>query len=135
MYFLILRPLFLKTEYHFFEGGMGGFKSFCLERSKQWGSLSLSQKIAGRMVTQPTQNFWSVVRILVGGDGGAVFTREGFEVITKKTPVSCITIRPLLGLRRKGAPLLGAACVTDKKTQTVCFCVTDCWPDCVSTSL
>ena len=50
-----------------------------------------------------------------GGGGGAVFTRQGFEPPTKKTPVSCSTIRPLLGLRRKVSPLLGAASATDKK--------------------
>ena len=33
------------------------------------------------------------------------------------------------GPRRKVSPLLGAAFATDKKKpQTVCFCLTDCWP-------
>ena len=50
-----------------------------------------------------------------GGGGGAAFTRPGFEPPTKKASVSCIAIRPLLGLRRMVSPLLGAACATDKK--------------------
>ena len=50
-----------------------------------------------------------------GGGGGAVFPRPGFEPPTKKTPVSCITIWPLLGLRQKVSALLGAASATDKK--------------------
>ena len=50
-----------------------------------------------------------------GGGGGAISTQPGFEPPTKKTPVSCITIRPLLELRRNVSPLLGAASATDKK--------------------
>ena len=115
MDFLILRPLSLKTEYHFFEGG--GVKSFRSEGSKQWGSLSLSHN---RRSSGDAADAKFLVggsnpgRRNVGGGGGAVFTRPGFESPTKKTLVSCITIRPLLGLR-KASPLLGAASATDKK--------------------
>ena len=48
-----------------------------------------------------------------GGGAAAVFTRPGFE--PGKTSVSCITIRPLLGLKHLISPLLGAAFATDKK--------------------
>ena len=46
MVVLILRPLPLKTGYHFFEGGWGGgvgggggVKSFCLIGYKHWGRM------------------------------------------------------------------------------------------------
>ena len=122
MDFLILRPLSPETGYHFFEkGGVGwggGVKSFRSEGSKHWGSLSLSHNrrsngnaadakflVGGSNPGRPT----------VGVGGGAVFTRPGFEPPTKKTPASCITIRPLLGLRQMVSPLLGASSATDKK--------------------
>ena len=98
---------------------MGGVKSFRSEGSKQWGSTLLTHNycsngnaadvkftVGGSNSGRPT---------LGGGGGGAKFTRPGFKPPTKKTPVSCITIRPLLDLRRKVSPLLGAASATDKK--------------------
>ena len=113
-------------------GVWGGVKSFRSEGSKQWGNLSVSRN-------RRSNGNAADAKIFVGGSnpgrwtvgasrGGAVFSRPGFEPPTEKTPVSSITIRPLLGLRRKVSPLLGAASATDKKTQTVCFCLTDCWP-------
>ena len=84
----------------------------------EWGSLSLSHNRRSNGNTADTK--FSVGgsnpgRPTVGGGGGAVSTRLGFESPTKKPPVSCITIRPLLGLRRKVSPMLGAASATDKK--------------------
>ena len=153
MDFLIMRPLPPKTGYHFFEGGVGGegVKSFCSKASKQWGRTSL------------THNCWSNgnaadVKFSVGGSnpgrltfggggggGGVKFTLTGFEPPTKEAPVSCTTIRPLLGLSQRVSPLLGAASATDKEPMFcqkhmfcipvqdclylfVCFCLTDCWP-------
>ena len=107
MDFLILRPLSPKTGYHCFEGGGGGggggSKVFA-QKAPSSGEASCYHTTAGRMVTQP-----------VGGGSGAVFTRPGFEPPTNRSAVSYTTIRPLLGLRRKISPLLGAASATDKK--------------------
>ena len=47
--------------------------------------------------------------------GGAKVGRLGFEPPTTRMPVSCVTTRPLLGLRRRASLLLGAASATDKK--------------------
>ena len=111
MDFLILRPLSPKTRYHFFEGvgvgvgGGAGVKSFRSEGSKQWGSLVLSHNHRSNGNTADAKFF----RILVGR-----LLAAGCQPPTKKTPV-CITIRPLLGLRRKVSALLGAASATDKK--------------------
>ena len=98
-------------------------KSFRSEGSKQWGSLSLSHNrrsngnaADAKFLVGGSNPGWPTV----GGGGSAVFTRPGFEPPTKKTPVSCII------LRRKVSPLLGAASATDKKPQTVCFCLTAC---------
>ena len=99
MDFLILRPLSPKTGYHFFEGGgwgwggwrWGGVKSFRSEGSKQWGSLSLSHNHRSNGNAADAK-FWvggsNPGRLIVGGGGGAVFTRPGFEPPTKKTPGS-----------------------------------------------
>ena len=86
----------------------------------------------GRMVTQPAADFWvgglnpCQPTVVVGT--AAMFARPGFEPPTKKSAVGCITIRPLCALGMGASPLLGAASATDKKTQPVCFCLTDCWP-------
>ena len=105
-------------------GGWGGVKSFRSEGSKQWGRLWLSNN---RRSNGNADN----VNVLVGGSnpgwmtfgggggGGGVITRPGFEPPTKKTPVSCITIRPLFGLRRKVSPLLGAAFASDRNPNYV----------------
>ena len=50
-----------------------------------------------------------------GGGGGVKLSRRAFEPPTQEVPAGCITIRPLLGLKRRVAPLLGDACATDKK--------------------
>ena len=97
-------------------GGGGGGKSLRSEGSKQWGNLSLSHN-------RRSNGNAADAKFSVGGlnpgrqtvGGGAVFTRPGFELPTEKTPVGCITIRPLLGLKRTVSPLLGAASATDKK--------------------
>ena len=121
MDFLILRPLSPKTGYHFFEGGgVGGGSKVFAQKAPSSGEAYRYHTTAGRMVTQPTQSFRSAVRILVGrllaaAAAAAPYSPLYFELPTKKTPVSCITIRPLLGLRRKVSPLLGAASATDKK--------------------
>ena len=124
MDFLILRPLSPKTGYHFFEGGggrggLGGGQKFSLRRLQAVGKLILLSHNR-RSNGNTAHSKFSVGgsnpgRPTVGGSGSAVFNRPGFEPPTKKTPVSCITIRPLLGLRRKVSPLLGAAFATDKK--------------------
>ena len=103
MDFFILRPLSFETGYHFFEGGVGGgwggVKSFRSEGSKQWGSLSLSnnRRSNGNIADA---NFLvgglNPGRLTVGG-GGGVCTGPGFGPPTKKIPIICITIRPLLG--------------------------------------
>ena len=80
----------------------GGVKSFRSEGSKQWGSLSPSHNrrsngnAADAKFSVGGSNPWWPTVGGVGG-GAAVFIRRG--VRTKKTPVGCITIRPLLGLR------------------------------------
>ena len=107
MGFLILRLLSPKTGYHFFEGwgvrGWGGVKSFRSEGSKQWGSPSLPHNCRSngnatdaKFLVGGSNLGWLTVG---GGGGGAMLTRPGFEPPTQKTLVSCITIRPLLGLR------------------------------------
>ena len=53
-------------------------------------------------------------RSTVVGGAAAMFARPGFEPPTKKSAVSCITIRPLLALSQGFSPLLGAASATDK---------------------
>ena len=40
----------------------------------------------------------------VGGGGGGIIGRPGFEPPTKKSAARCITIRPLLDTRIKGVP-------------------------------
>ena len=98
---------------------MGGVISFRSEGSKQWGSLSLSHNPRSNGNAADTKFLVggsNPGRPAVGGGGGsAAFTRPGFESPTKKASVSCITIRPLLGLRRMVSPLLGAASASDKK--------------------
>ena len=49
------------------------------------------------------------------GGGGGKLSRPGLEPRTHEIPVGRITIRPLLGLKRRVAPLLGDASATDKK--------------------
>ena len=98
MDFFILRPLSPKTGYHFFEGGGWGgpggvgVKSFRSEGCKQWGSLSLSNNrrsngnAADAIFLVGGSNLG---RLTVGGGsgggggGGGVFTRPGFEPLTK----------------------------------------------------
>ena len=63
-----------------------------------------------------------------GGGGGGIFTGPGFEPPTKKSVASCITIRPLLDYQDKGVPTAWGRVCHSQKTQTVCFCLTDCWP-------
>ena len=95
--------------------------------SKQWGNLSLSHnRWANGNAAEANFSVGgsNPGRPIVGGGGGAVFTRSGFELPTEKTPVNSITIRPLLGLRRMVSPLLGAASDMTK-TQVVCFCLTN----------
>ena len=105
MDFLILRPLSPKTGYHFFERGWGvgeGVKSFRSEGSKQWGStlVTYNPRSYGNAADGKFLVGGSIPgRVTVGGGGAVVFTRPGFEPPTKKTLVSCTTMRPLLGLR------------------------------------
>ena len=77
----------------------GGVKSLRSEGSKQWGNLSLSHN--RRSNGNAADAKYSVggsspLRPTVGGGGGAVFTRPGFELPTEETPVSCITFRHCL---------------------------------------
>ena len=126
MGFLILRPLSPKTGYHLFEGGVGvgvgggggGSKVFAQKAPSRGISLSHHRRLKGNAADAKLSVGGSNPgrpTVGGGGGGGAVFTRPGFEPPTIKTPVSCITIRPLLALRRKVSPLLGAASATDKK--------------------
>ena len=66
MDFLILRPLSLKTGYHFFEGGGGGSKVFA-RKAPSSGEANLDRTTAGRMVVRTMRSFRSAVRTLVGG--------------------------------------------------------------------
>ena len=98
MDFLILRPLSPKTGYHFFEGG-GGFRS---EGSKQWGGILLSHHrrsygnaADAKFSVGGSNSGWPTV----GGGSGAIFGRSGSEPPTKRSTVSCITVRPLLALK------------------------------------
>ena len=101
----------------------GGVKSFCSEGSKQWGNLSISQnrRLNGNAADAKfLVGGWNPGRLTDGGGGGsAVFTRPGFEPPTQKSTFGCITIRPLVGLRCKVTPLLGAASATDKNRNCV----------------
>ena len=87
-----------------------------------WGSLSLSYH---RRSTGNAADAKFLVggsnpgRLIVVGGSGAVFGRPGFEPPTEKTLVSSITIRPLLGLRRKASALLGTASTTEKNPKCV----------------
>ena len=127
MEFLILRPLSPKTGYHFFEGGwvgvgvgggVGGSKVFA-QKAPSSGEAYHYHTTAGRMVTQPTAKFSvggsNPGQPTVGGGGGSIFARPGFKPPTTNILVSCTTIRPLLALRRKVSPLLGAVSATDKQ--------------------
>ena len=109
MDFLILRPLSPKTGYHFFEGGGwgwgwvgGGVKSFLADGSKQWGGRSLSHHCWSNGNAADAK--FSVGgsnpgRLTVGGGSGGIFAGWGFEPPTKRSAVSCITVRPLLALK------------------------------------
>ena len=82
-------------------GGGGGVESLRSEGSKQWGSLSLSHNRRSNGNTADAKFLIggsNPGRLTVDGGGGAVFTRPGFEPPNKRLAVSCITIRPLLGL-------------------------------------
>ena len=98
---------------------MGGGQKFSLRRLQAVGSLFQSDH--RRSNGSPADAKFSVggsnpgPRTVAGGGGGAVFTRPGFQPPTKKTLVSCTTVRPLLDLVRNVSPLLGAASATDKK--------------------
>ena len=120
MDFLILRPLPPKTRYHFLGGwgAGGGVKSFRSTGFKQWGSPALLQyrRSNGNAADAKFAVGGSIPGLLTfSGGGGDKFSRPGFKPPTKEIPVGCITIRPLLGLRRKVAPLLGDASASDKK--------------------
>ena len=94
MDFLILRPLSPKTGYHFFEGGgIGGggagrgVKSFRSEGSKQWGNLVLSCNCRSNGNAADalfSVGSWNPGRPTVGGGGGTVLDRLGFEPPTKR---------------------------------------------------
>ena len=125
---MILRPLSPKTGYHFFEGGGsgGGVKSVRSEGSKPWGDVLLSHHRWSNGNTADAQ--FSVGgsnpgRPTAGGVGGTTFAPPGFEPPTKKSAVGCITIRPLLTLRRKVSPLLGATDATDATDKKPKLCV------------
>ena len=99
-------------------GGGGGLKSFRSEGSKQWGDKLLSHHC--RSNGHAADALFSVSgsnpgRPPAGSVGGATVAPPGFEPPTKNSAVGCITIRPLLALRRRISPLLGAASATDKK--------------------
>ena len=99
-------------------GGRGGVKSLRSTGFKQWGSLALSHRRRSNGNTADAKFAVSGsnpgLLTFVGG-GGVKFSRPGFKPQTKETPVGCITIRPLLGLKWSTAPLLGDASATDKK--------------------
>ena len=67
---------------------------------------------------------------LVDASGGAaaVLAALGFEPPTKKSAVGCITIRSLPILRPIVLPTAWTRVCHLQKTQSVCFCLTDCWP-------
>ena len=90
MDFLILRPLPLKTGYHFLGGGGGGVKSFRSKGCKQWESLAPSH--GRRSNGNAADAKFSVGGsnpgpLTFGGSGGVKFSRLGFEPPTKGTPV------------------------------------------------
>ena len=78
---------------------------------------------AGRMVMQPTAKCYvggsNPGRSTVVGGAAAMFARPGFNPSTKKSAVSCITIRPLLAVSQMFSPLLGAASATGKNPNCV----------------
>ena len=79
-----------------------GVKSFRSHGSKQWGSLALSHNRRSNGIAADAK--FSVGgskpgQLTFGGGGGVKFSQPGFEPPTKETPVACITIRPLLGLK------------------------------------
>ena len=63
-----------------------------------------------------------------GGGGGSIFTGPGFEPTIKNPYPAALPFGHCINIRTNESPLLGAVFATDKKTQTVCFCLTDCWP-------
>ena len=84
------------------------------------GGLAEGNRILGRRFES-----WSVN---AGGGTAAIFAAAGFELPTKKFAVACITIRPLPILRPSSSPHCLNPCLPVTKTQSVCFCLTDCWP-------
>ena len=56
--------------------------------------------------------------------GGAKVGRLGFEPPTTRTPVGCVTTRPLPGFQRRASLLLGAVSATDKNPN--CVYLSDC---------
>ena len=121
MDFLILRPLRPKAGYHLFGGGWvgwGGVKSFRSTGFKQPGSPALSHQRRSHG-NAPDAKFAvggsNPGLLTFSGGGGVKFSRPGFEPPTQGISVGCITIRPLLDLKRSIAPLLGDASATDKK--------------------
>ena len=123
MDFWILRPLSPKTGYHFFEGGLGGVKSFRSEGFKQWGSTVVTHNcwLNGNTADQRFCVAGSNPDRLTlgggGGGGGAKMRRLGFEPSTLTAVSDCLTTRPLPDLKWRASPLLGAASVTDKKPE------------------
>ena len=125
MDFLILRPLPLKTGYHFFERGGWGWVGWG-GGSKVFAQKATSSGEAFRLSNNRRSNGNAAnARFAVGGSnrglltfragGGAEFARLGFETPTQTTPANCITTGPLLALGPWASLLLGAACATDKK--------------------
>ena len=99
MDFLILRPLSPKTGYHFFEGGgWGGSKVFA-QMAPSSGEAYRCHTTAGRMVMQFSVGGSNPGRPNVGGGSGAIFAGSEFALATKRSALSCITIRPLLALQ------------------------------------
>ena len=105
--------------------GWGGVKSFRSEGSKRWGSAALSHHRRSNGNTAHAKFSFggsNPGRTTVVGGGAAIFARPGFELPTEKTPVSCITIRPLL-LRGKMSPhCLGPRLPLTKNPNGVFLC-------------
>ena len=83
-------------------GGGGGGQKFSLGRFQAVGKLiAITQRGSNGNAadTKFLVGGSNPGRLTVGGGGAAAVPRTGFEPPTKKAPVSCITIRPLLGVR------------------------------------
>ena len=105
----------------------------CSEGSKQWGSRSLlhNRRSNGNAADAKFSVAGSNAgRLTVGGGGGggSEFTSPGLYRRPKRLQSAALPFGHCLVRGAVSPHCLGPRLPLTKKTQTVCFCLTDCWP-------